>query len=124
VELAGTQLPAPRQGEAGPTIEGLSLVKVFQDTNRREHRRLFWDLYGQQAVVDGKWKFYSDRDGRAHLYDLETDGTETIDLAGKYPRRMAEQRAAHAAWAKRCNVLPYERVKRAQAKHRETANTR
>jgi hypothetical protein len=38
------------------------------------------------------------------LYDLEADGTETQDLAARYPRRVQEMADLWQAWAKRWGV--------------------
>jgi arylsulfatase len=116
--------PVAHPGEMPPTVDGVSLTPIFRGEQRDGNRTLFWDLYGQQAVLEGKWKYYSDRQGRARLYDLESDATETRDVAARHADRVAELRAAHAAWAKRYHVLPYETVKAAQAKHRASANSK
>ncbi len=118
VEMADAAYPTTYKGRSIPPMEGKSLLPVFRGEQREGHQHLFWDLYAQQAVVQGKWKYYNDRDGKSHLYDLEADGTEMLDLAERYPQKVEELRKAHAAWASSHNVLPDDVVKAAQRKNR------
>ena len=48
---------------------------------------------------------------------LDSDGCEMRDVAADHPERVAELRAAHAAWAAANHVLPAEKVRSAQKKH-------
>jgi arylsulfatase A-like enzyme len=117
VELAGADYPETYQGVTIPPTEGISLVPIFRGQPWMGHQHIFWDLYGQQAVVRGPWKYYRDVQGNERLYHLEKDGTEMRDVARQHPQIVRELRDRHAVWAKRCNVLPLDVVQAAQPKH-------
>jgi arylsulfatase len=88
-EIAGT-------GNSVQT-DGISfLPTLLGDREQPEHSFLYWEYPGsdgQQAVRMGKWKGLRKniRDGnfRLELYDVETDNSETIDLAGYHPEIVA-----------------------------------
>ena len=53
----------------------------------------------------GRWKLVGPRRGESwELYDLETDGPETENLAPKDPQRVADMASQWEAWAERCGV--------------------
>lgn len=108
-ELAGVPYPKEKDGlEIQPT-EGKSLVPVFKGESREGHDWLFWEHRGNKAARHGRWKIVSLGRGDPkdmkiwELYDLETDRTETRNLAGKYPERVAEMAQAWCGWAERTN---------------------
>jgi len=50
----------------------------------------------------GRWKLVNRRRGEAwEWHDLETDGTETTNLAGQYPERVEQMAARYNEWRKR-----------------------
>jgi len=115
VELGEATYPETYLGRSVPPMEGMSLAPIFRGEAWQRDVALHWDLYGQQAVLQGKWKLDVDANGTAHLYDLEADGTEQHDLAGSNPSKVSELLALNEEWAARCNVLPYDVVKSAQS---------
>ena len=44
------------------------------------------------------------------LYDMEADRTEMHDLAAQHPQRVQEMIVQYDAWAKRCGVIPREKI--------------
>ncbi len=84
-EIAGTKAPKD--------VNGLSMVSVLEGKKlAKTHEFLYWEFpsyQGQQAVRMGKWKairkniFKGNMD--FELYDLETDPTETTDIASSHP---------------------------------------
>ena len=43
-------------------------------------------------------------------YDMETDRTEMHDLAAQHPERVRDMNEQYQAWAKRCGVIPREKI--------------
>jgi arylsulfatase len=41
---------------------------------------------------------------------MEADRTELHDLARKHPERVSDMKAQYDAWAKRCGVIPREKI--------------
>jgi arylsulfatase len=105
LEIAGGNYPAKRQGKPIPKTEGKSLLPIFQGKTRAGHDSLSWYLYGNRAVRQGKWKLVWGVTGKKwELYDMQADRTETVDLAKKYPQRVARMSDLWHEWAKRTQV--------------------
>jgi len=88
-ELAGAEDLVPSD------VDGLSIVPtLLGDAEAQEkHDYLYWewDRGGlQQAVRQGRWKFVAAQPGEWEVYDLETDPSETNDLAQDHPDRIAQ----------------------------------
>jgi len=104
-ELAG--LPAPSG------LDGVSVAALLTGRGPAPQRRLCWHFphYTNQgsrpsgALRDGNWMLveYYDEEA-AELYDLSKDLRETQNLAAQQPDRVADMRAALAAWRKTVNA--------------------
>lgn len=102
LELGKGKYPATNNGKAIPPAEGKSLVPIFQGRQRAGHDYLCWYLFGNRAVRHGKWKLVWGVSTRKwELYDMQTDRTETVDLAKKHPQRVERMSAEWLKWAKR-----------------------
>ena len=85
-EIAETDVPNGIDGVSfSPSLLG-------EDDEQIEHEFLYWEFpsyKGQQAVRMGKWKAIRanifEGNMKLELYDLETDPTETNDIAGQHP---------------------------------------
>lgn len=113
--VAGAAYPREYNGHAIQPLEGYSLVPCFAGT-AGEREVLYWEHEGNRAVRQGRWKLVSKHPGGWELYDMETDRSEIHDLAARHPDRLREMAALYETWAKRCNVLPWDKlqVRRAQ----------
>jgi len=108
-EVAGAQYPSHRKGQPIPPAEGHSLLPVLRGEANPE-RDLFWEHEGNCAVRRGKWKLVRKYRHPWELYDIDADRTELNDLAAQHPELVKELEAAYDAWAKRCGVIPRDRV--------------
>ncbi len=109
LEVSGAQYPETFQGNAILPLEGVSLVRSFpSDVDRQEP--LFWEHEGNAAVRVGKWKLVREYPKDWELYDMETDRTEMHDLASAHPERVTAMKAQYQDWAKRCGVIPREKI--------------
>lgn len=109
LDVAGADYPATYHGQDIVPLEGRSLLPIFQGGERPE-RPIFWEHEGNRAVRVGRWKLVARYPNPWELYDLDTDRTELNNLAGKLPEKVKELTAMYAAWAKRCGVLPWDKV--------------
>ena len=85
-------------GEKTPeNIDGISFLPTLKGVDsQKEHDYLYWEFHennGRQAIRKGDWKavrYNVHNDGKMELYNLKTDMSENIDLAGSYPDIVAE----------------------------------
>jgi arylsulfatase len=106
LELAGQVYPASGGGPALLPLEGRSLLPAL--LGRAAGARpvpLCWELFGNRAVRDGRWKLvWGASDRRWELYDLSVDRSETHDLAARHPDRVAALATIWSQWAQRTEV--------------------
>ncbi|MDA1015002.1 MAG: arylsulfatase [Planctomycetota bacterium] len=83
-------------------LEGKSLLPIFEGKHREGHEQLCWSVPRHHAIRRGKWKAVQSRQGGAwQLFDLEADGTETVDLAKREVDRTKELASHFEIWRKR-----------------------
>jgi len=109
VEATGASYPSTFEGHAIDALEGRSLVPAFDD-GTIERPPMFWEHEGNAAVRIGKWKLVKNYPLPWELYDMEADRTELHDLAAHHPDRVADMAAQYDEWAKRCGVIPREKI--------------
>lgn len=126
VDVAEAAYPKRYNGVKIHPLEGVSLTPSFHDKSL-DRDTLYWEHEGNRAIRVGRLKLVSGAyrhpleldviphlsPGQWRLYDMQTDRSETMDLAPEYPGlvyRLADQ---WAAWAERVGALPRpERISR------------
>ena len=109
IELAGAPYPERHAGNEILPLEGQSLVPVMARDALPE-RPLFWEHEGNAAVRLGRWKLVREYPGEWELYDMQADRTETNNLAAAHPKVVADLARRYEEWARRCAVIPRERI--------------
>ncbi len=110
LELADATYPSDHDGGEIKPLYSESLTPVFEGDTRDTHEWMFWEHYRDRAVRKGDWKILGKiGDDNWELYDLTTDRTESIDLADRHPKLVAEMAAAWESWAWSHDVLPNRR---------------
>lgn len=108
-DVARADYPTRFAGHDIQPCEGFSLVPTFE--NRLYDRdALYWEHEGNKAIRRGKWKLVCKYPGNWELYDMETDRTETEDLAARNPDIVTELSELWNHWAARCSVMPWENL--------------
>ncbi len=112
VDVAGATYPSEFKGNTVTPLEGKSLVPAFGNGNI-ERQAIYWEHEANRAIRVGKWKLVSryiseDNLGPWELYDMETDRSETKNLAKEYPDRVKELAAMWQRYAERATVLPLD----------------
>jgi arylsulfatase A-like enzyme len=94
--------------EGSLKLDGVSLIPLLKG-GKLADRSLYWDYphYGNQggapgsAVREGKWKLIEWREDAAlELFDIETDPSETKNLASEEPDVVKRLHAALKKWRK------------------------
>ena len=113
VDVSGVPYPKQFAGNSIPAMEGRSLVPAFGGIPIVRQDAIYWEHEGNRAVLHGKWKLVSRFPGRWELYDLEADRSELHDLAAQDAARVTRMSAMYDGWAKRTNVVPWDRLPKA-----------
>jgi arylsulfatase A-like enzyme len=100
-ELTGIEIPQDK------LVDGRSLVSLLRGGDETDRDSLYWHYphYSNQggfpgaAIRSGQWKLIERfEDGRSHLYNLESDPGERMDVASDHPRRVHEMTARLHRW--------------------------
>jgi arylsulfatase A-like enzyme len=114
LEVSGAAYPTEYKGQKIPSYEGRSLASLFMGQTVFEQRPLFWEHEANRAVRVNQWKLVSKSAETApyigpwELYNVETDKTETINLAASYPEKVKELEHLWNKWAAEKNVFPLD----------------
>ncbi len=75
-------------------------------------RALYFEHEGGRSIINGDWKLVARTAAPWELYHIAQDATETHDLAGRDPARVAELSALWRAWANRvgCSIPGQSRL--------------
>ena len=122
IDIANIDYPTAFNGNAIQPYEGKSLLPAFKNkTIKREF--IFWEHEGNRAIRAGNWKLVSKAEKNKvftaadenawELYDIETDPTETKNLAVKYPEKVKSMAAMweHEAIRTKAKPWPWQIVK-------------
>lgn len=101
--VAHTEYPERFRGRDLLPLAGKSLLPVFLGERRAGHESLFWNVSGSRAARMGRWKLISPEGKPWQLYDLETDRTESKNVAARHPDRVEELSKAYTQWAETAN---------------------
>jgi arylsulfatase A-like enzyme len=124
LDVIGIKAPAQVRGIQQQPIEGTSLAYSIADANApSRHTLQYYYIFGARSIYKDGWKAElaypsSFITGNAQspqpfdenaweLYNLNEDYTERIDLAKKYPEKLAELKALFEEQAKSHNLYPY-----------------
>jgi arylsulfatase A-like enzyme len=108
VDVGKAEYPSEVEGHAIHPMEGVSLRPAFGGGELSRPNPMFWEHEGNRALRDGKWKLVArGANGPWELYDMESDRTETRNLAATHPVRVKAMGALWTNWAVRANVLPW-----------------
>jgi arylsulfatase A-like enzyme len=123
LDLVGVKAPEEIRGIQQQPIEGTSLAYSIDDANApSRHTLQYYYIFGSRSIYDNGWKAElaypsSFINGNAaskqpfdenawELYNLNEDSTETIDLAKKYPEKLAQLKSEFEEQAKAHNLYP------------------
>jgi arylsulfatase A-like enzyme len=122
--LEAAKIPAPKRvnGVAQSPMEGSSLVYSFDSVNAPErHKTQYFEIAGNRAIYSDGWvaatvhKAPWEMQPRAklsqdtwELYDTRSDFSESTDLAGKNPSKLAALQHQFMVEAAKYHVLPID----------------
>lgn len=128
LEAAGLKAPEVVDGFPQKPIEGTSFLYTFDGKNAKvpsRHKTQYFEMMGQWGLYNEGW-FLSTKVNRApweafgpanpdplnnqvlELYNLNTDFSQTTDLAAQNPGKVKEMKAAFIAEANKYQVFPLD----------------
>jgi arylsulfatase A-like enzyme len=129
LEFIGIKPPEYIRGIKQDTLQGTSLVYSFNNPAApSRHHTQYYYIFGSRSIYKDGWKaevyhhpdfndFNKSPQGSAtannfdsdvwELYDLNTDYTERINLAAKYPEKLNELKELFDDQAKKNNIYPF-----------------
>jgi arylsulfatase len=112
LEIAGASYPKTHNGRELPPLLGKSwgpMLAGQAESPRTEQDVLAWELFGNRAVLRGKWKLrWQIRPfgkGDWELFDLAADPAERKDLAAARPDKLKEMVALWDKYVRTNNVV-------------------
>jgi arylsulfatase len=123
LDLAGIKAPEEIRGIKQMPIEGTSLAYSIDDAKApSRHTVQYYYVFGARAMYDHGWKAElgypsgwikgiwqrkpAFDENAWKLYNMIDDPTETVDLANKYPDKLAQLKAEFEEQAKAHNLYP------------------
>jgi arylsulfatase len=115
LDAADVRYPEVHNGQRVTPLEGRSLLPACR--NRKVSRRdaIYWEHEGNRAVLDGRYKLVSRFPDGWELYDMEADRSEMHDVAASDAARVERMSGRYDRWAERCNVRPWDEVRKVKA---------
>ena len=126
LEATGVKQPKVVDGIKQSPIEGVSMAYTFDAKNAKApstHKTQYFEMFGDRAIYHEGWMASTKVErppwevaGPAkdpmnftwELYDLNTDWTQSTDVAAKYPAKLKEMQALFMKEAKKYQVLPLD----------------
>jgi arylsulfatase len=109
LEVAGAVYPEQMNNQHTAPPTGKSLWPLLNSQAAAIHDTLYWEHVRGKAIRAGKWKMSAHRNAPWELFDMEIDHTETSDLAGQYPEKVAKMDEAWTKWARKLNIIPHKK---------------
>ena len=112
VDVTGAKYPEMYKGNKITPMQGKSLLPNIEGKSK-DRGKIFWEHEANIALRDGKWKMVAKTEpdhefskSTLSLYDLDTDPTETNDLASQYPEKIEQMYTSWHAWGEEIKVFP------------------
>ena len=78
-------------------LDGIDLMPVIRGVSPIHDRTFFWRIYSQDAVRQGKWKYYRDGERRS-LFNLSVDQREQAEFSKQEPEVLERLAAEFSNW--------------------------
>jgi len=78
-------------------LDGTDLLPIIKGVSPVHDRTFFWRIYNQDAVRQGKWKYFRSGERRS-LFDLSFDQREQADFSKQNPDVLGRLTAEFDKW--------------------------
>jgi len=94
-------------------FDGISLVNpLLNGIDSLDRDFLFWDLYGQQAVIYKDWKWVNTKHNKDFIFNLDKDGFETKNVLGENRDILTMLKTKFKGHVKKNNIAEYKDYKK------------
>ena len=121
LDVLGMRTPAAINGVAQAPLEGVSFASTFDDPDVELSREAqYFEMVGRRAIYYNGWRAYAPwmfgqeittnnlADAKWMLFNIDTDFSESTDVAARYPEKLEELKRLWWIQAARYNVLPLD----------------
>ena len=116
LDILGIAPPASVNGVAQMPVHGTSMAYTFASPSEPTHKKVqHFEMLGHRGIVADGWKavtihmpLTSFDDDKWELYDLNTDFSESVDLAERHPDKLSELVDLWWSEADKWGVLPLD----------------
>lgn len=111
LDLAGINYPKTYKNQLSHSLPGESFAPLLRGQSWTRTTPIFYEWAGHRMVRQGKWKllsFYPENGWE--LYNMDTDRTETTNIAKDNLNIVKALNAAYLAWAKQNDVVEWNEV--------------
>jgi arylsulfatase A-like enzyme len=127
LEVAGIELPSEVDGIEQQPVNGATIRPTFADPAAPGRDTQYFEMLGSRSIVHGRWKATTNHisagvldeeelavgsrrfaDDRWELFDLESDFSESTDVASSHPEVVSDLEDRWLAEARRNQVLPID----------------
>jgi len=99
VDITGAEYPTEFKNQQITPLQGQSLLPVFYGEKTNREKPIFWEWQNGQAVYDHSFKIVKEGlENSWDLYNLESDPTETKNLAGEHLEKVKELEKLFDEW--------------------------
>ena len=125
LDIAGAEYPETYNAQKVLPYEGESLLPTLSGGSLPRNKDLYWQWLDDRAVRQGKWKLVAsdspevNASGQWELYDMETDKTETSNVASDHPEIVQRLSRLYENWLDRVSERPSTMPANPQAPHRD-----
>src|SRR5699024_7507979 len=109
LDITDSIYPKTYNGNNIHPLEGTSLMPIVENDIPKSDP-LFWEHEGNAGIRQGNWKLVCDFPKAWELYDMENDRTELRNVADGHPEKVKDMAKTYNEWAKRCGVIPREKI--------------
>lgn len=96
MDLTATMLDAAQADSTSDSLDGTSLFNIMKNSDKFEHRNLYWRHGGMKAIRKNNWKYVVDGHSQL-LFNLDADISERNKFH-KNPKKVNELKQKLAEW--------------------------
>ncbi len=99
LELTNTNYPSEFNDQKISSVDGKSLLPLFNGDTISGHEVLCWEYQENKVVLKGQWKLIHPKNEGWELYHILNDPTEQMNLAEDHPQVVKELKSLYDSWA-------------------------